>query len=410
VSAPVPSWLPLTELTGELPAQTDVLVIGGGLAGVLLARGLATAGVEVLVVERAELNREASGANAGSVHLQIAIHQLTGPDTSDAVDRLTEESRLARRAAQIWRDLDGSSGGRVAYHEIGGVMVADTDAELALLREKHLIEADAGLETHVLEGEALREVAPYLSPAVRAVTYCPQEGHVDPLAAVPLIAADAVARGARIRVHAAVRSIGAEGAAGGGPFRVQTSAGTVLARRVINAAGAWAGEVGALAGGRLPLVRLPLHVNVTEARPALVGHLVQHIARRLTLKQSPSGTFIIGGGWPSREDSPERRPVTLWSSAAGNAAVALDVIPALAGVRLLRTWSGVTAWMHDVSPILGQTRGAPGMYACVVGSSGYTMTPAFVEILVAHLTGGTPLPDAYSPDRPPTRPEPRIHA
>jgi glycine/D-amino acid oxidase-like deaminating enzyme len=376
---------------------------------VLLARGLAAAGVEVLVVERSELNREASGSNAGSVHLQIAIHQLTGPDTSDAIPRLTEESRLARRAAAIWRDLDHDSGGRIGYHEIGGVMVADDDAQLALLGEKHAIEAAAGLETHVLQGAEMRDVAPYLSPAVRAITYCPQEGHVDPLAAVPLIATEALGRGARIRIHAAVQAIEAEGA-GGGPYHVRTSAGAVRARRVINAAGAWAGEVGAMADARLPLVRLPLHVNVTEARPPLVGHLVQHIARRLTLKQSPSGTFIIGGGWPSHEQSPAARPVTVWSSAAGNAAVAIDVIPALQDVRLVRTWSGVTAWMHDVSPILGEVRGHPGLYGCVVGSSGYTMTPAFVELLVAHLTTGAQLPDAYSPDRPSTRPEPRIHA
>jgi glycine/D-amino acid oxidase-like deaminating enzyme len=404
------TWPPLRELTGELPQQTDVLVIGGGLAGVLLARGLAAAGVQVLVVERSELNREASGSNAGSVHLQIAIHQLTGPDTSDAVKRLTDETRLARRAAAIWRDLDHDSAGRIGYHEIGGVMVADNDAQLALLSEKHAIEAAAGLETHVLQGAQMREVAPYLSPAVRAIAYCPQEGHVDPLAAVPLIAADALGRGARIRVHAAVQAIGAEGPGGSGPYHVRTTAGSVRARRVINAAGAWAGEVAALAGERLPLVRLPLHVNVTEARPPLVTHLVQHIARRLTLKQSASGTFIIGGGWPSREESTDERPVTVYGSAAGNAAVAIDVIPALAGVRLVRTWSGVTAWMHDVSPILGQTRARPGLYGCVVGSSGYTMTPAFVEMLVAHLTTGTSLPDAYSPDRPPARPHARIHA
>src|SRR6185503_12228734 len=44
-----------------------------------------------------------------------------------------------------------------------------------------------------------------------------------------------------------------------------------------------------------------------------------------------------------------------WESAAGNAAVAVDVVPALAEVRLLRTWSGVIAWTDDVSPILGES-------------------------------------------------------
>jgi len=54
----------------------DVLIIGGGIAGVSLADHLARAGADVLLVERGELNREASGTNAGSMHLQIAIHQF----------------------------------------------------------------------------------------------------------------------------------------------------------------------------------------------------------------------------------------------------------------------------------------------------------------------------------------------
>ena len=393
------AWLPLGSLTAPLPAQTDVLVIGGGVAGVLVARGLAAAGTDVVLVERRELNREASGGNAGSVHLQIAIHQLTGPDCSDAAERLTEESRLAARAAALWRAMDDASGGRIHYHEIGGIMVADDDAQFALLEQKHLIEKSAGLETHVLQGAEMRAVAPYLSPAVRGVTYCPREGHVDPLVAVPLLAADAVARGAQVRIHAGVRSITPTGPGGGGPFTVITDAGTIEARRIVNAAGAWAAQVGALLGLTLPMVGLPLHVNVTEAREPMVGQFVQHIARRLTLKQSAVGTIIIGGGWPAHEDREGGRASTTWDSAAGNAAVAVDVIPSLAGVRLVRTWSAVTAWMHDVSPLLGDHARVPGVSTIVVGSSGYTMTPVFAEMLVDHLTTGAALSPAYSPDR-----------
>ena len=70
--------LPVEATRGPLPADTDVLVIGGGVAGTALAYELAGAGVDVVLVERGELNREASGTNAGSLHPQIAIHQLAG--------------------------------------------------------------------------------------------------------------------------------------------------------------------------------------------------------------------------------------------------------------------------------------------------------------------------------------------
>lgn len=401
------SWLSVAETSGELPSETDVLIIGGGLAGVMLAHDLAGAGVELVLVERSELNREASGTNAGSVHLQIAIHQLTSSDTSDAVERLGEETRLAVQAARIWEELDAESGGRIGLHVTGGLMVAETQQQLRLLHEKQRIEATAGLETHVLEGGELRSLAPYLSERVAGATYCPAEGHVDALVAVPLIAKRAVQRGARIRIDTAVHSIAGEGAGGGAPFRVGTSAGVIRARRIVNAAGGWADEVARLVGLRLPMLRMNLHVNVTEPRPRLVTQLVQHIGRRLTLKQSANHTFIIGGGWPSREEPPPRRPTTLWESAAGNAAVAVDVIPALSGVRLVRTWSGVIAWTEDVSPVLGESRRVPGMHACVVGSSGYTMTPVFARMLAQQLTAprdAAPLPVTYSPDRAPARP------
>jgi glycine/D-amino acid oxidase-like deaminating enzyme len=116
------------------------------------------------------------------------------------------------------------------------------------------------------------------------------------------------------------------------------------------------------------------------------------------------GTIIIGGGWPARKDASGARATTTWESAAGNAAIAVDVIPSLAGVRLVRTWSAVMAWMHDVSPIVGDCGRVPGMSTIVVASSGYTMTPVFAEMLIEHLTAGIALPGTYSPDRSPPFP------
>jgi sarcosine oxidase, subunit beta len=378
-----------------LPRDTDVLVVGGGVAGVALADQLAAEGVEVVLVERGELNREASGTNAGSMHLQIAIHQLTAFDTADVADRLRDETRLAAEAARHWHALDAELGGRLELHVTGGLMVAETDEQLRLLHDKQRIEQAAGLETHVLEGDDLRREAPYLAESVIGAASCPLEGHVNPLVAVPLLAARAVDRGALVVTGAEVTAIEHEG---GAPFRVSTSAGTILARRLVNAAGAWARELGELVGLRMPLRRMGLHVNVTEPRERLLTPLIQHIGRRLTLKQSANNTFIIGGGWPAR-DAPGRYATT-WESAAGNAAVAVSVVPALAGVRLVRTWSGVMAWTDDISPIAGESQRVPGYHALVVGSSGYTLSPLLARRVAERLAGsGPPLPTEYSPDR-----------
>ena len=108
---PVGGWLPLATLTAPLPASTDVVIVGGGLAGCSLAYYLAQHGIEAVLLERGELNREASGTNAGSFHFQIAIHQLTAMETDNIRDRLLTEVRLHAEAAEVWstleRELDG---------------------------------------------------------------------------------------------------------------------------------------------------------------------------------------------------------------------------------------------------------------------------------------------------------------
>ena len=80
-SMPVGGWLPHATLTAPLPASTDVVIVGGGLAGCLPCLLPGAARDRAVLLERGELNREASGTNAGSFHFQIALHQLTAMET-----------------------------------------------------------------------------------------------------------------------------------------------------------------------------------------------------------------------------------------------------------------------------------------------------------------------------------------
>ena len=108
--------------------------------------------------------------------------------------------------------------------------------------------------------------------------------------------------------------------------------------------------------------------------------LVQHIGRRLTLKQSANGTFIIGGGWPA---APEQRPArysTTWESAAGNAAVAVRVMPSLADVRVVRMWTGVMAFTDDLQPVVGESAPRPGLPR-LIAPTGFTLGPLIARLL-----------------------------
>jgi glycine/D-amino acid oxidase-like deaminating enzyme len=384
--------LPAAERTrGPLPAETDVVVIGGGLAGTALAYYLACEGVDVVLLERSALNREASGTNAGSFHFQIAIHQLTERDAAGSRERLLSDVRLHLRAAALWDTLEEELDGELGIHATGGLMVAETPAELQLLHDKRLIEAEAGLETHVLEGDALWELAPYLNRKLLGATYCPAEGHANPFLAAPLFALRASDRGALIRTSTEVTSVEPG-------FVVGTPNGRIYARRVVNAAGAWANELAATSGLRLPIRAEGLHVNVTEPRAKVLEPLLQHIGRRLTLKQAESGTFIIGGGWTARPEPRPARFSTRWDSAAGNAAVAVDVMPMLADVRIVRMWTGVMAFTDDLQPVVGEPAALPGYFACIA-TTGFTLSPLIARMLAAHIARGEPLPLEYAPDR-----------
>ncbi len=390
-SLPSSVWLAAERARGPLPAETDVVVVGGGLAGTAMAYYLACEGLDVVLLERAELNREASGTNAGSFHFQIAIHQLTARETESSRARLLSDVRLHLNAALLWQTLEQELDGPLGVHATGGLMVAETPEELQILHGKHLIEEEAGLETHVLEGEELRRFAPYLADDLLGASFCPAEGHANPFLAAPLFALRAAERGAVIRTGVEVTAVEPG-------FVVGTSAGVVRAQRVVNAAGAWADDLAATSGLRLPTRREGLHVNVTEPRQKVLEPLVQHIGRRLTLKQAANGTFIIGGGWPAR---PEQRPArysTLWESAAGNAAVAVRVMPSLADVRVVRMWTGVMAFTDDLQPVVGEVAPLPGYFTCIA-TTGFTLSPMIARMLAAHIARGEPLPPEYAPDR-----------
>ena len=126
------------------------------------------------------------------------------------------------------------------------------------------------------------------------------EGFANPLLVTPAHINAAARHGARFFSDAPARAITRESDGG---FVIETGRGAFRARQIISAAGAWTAELGRMVGLKIPVTGSAGQVMVTEGRPPIMrDHLLQHVGKGLTLKQSQNGTFIIGGGWPGSYD------------------------------------------------------------------------------------------------------------
>lgn len=365
----------------------DVIVIGGGLAGAATAYYLAADGVEVLLLERSDLNTQASGSNAGSLHAQIPFEPFAEQGEAWA-QGFAPVVRLLARSIEMWRVLPTTLGAELEVDLKGGLIAARNDAELRLLEGKVALEKRMGLDVELISRGALNERAPYLSDRLIGGAFCPCEGKANPMLATPAFAAAAQRCGAVIRRHCEVLGL----ARVGDSFDVATRQGAYRARRVVNAAGAEAGRIAALLGLQLNVQGYPIQVSVTEPTEPLVPHLVYYTGEKLSLKQTTLGAFLIGGGWPARVDA-MGRPVVDPDSLARNLRVALEVVPALASVNLLRTWAAVVNGTDDWKPLLGEVPGMPGFFLNFFPWLGFTAGPVAARIVASLVQGQRPLLD-----------------
>ena len=201
------------------------------------------------------------------------------------------------------------------------------------------------------------------------------EGKINPLRATYGVMRLATAQGARFQRATDVTAIVRERDG----FRVATSRGQIRARIVVNAAGAWAREIGAMIGVQVPVAGAPLQMIATEPAPMLVDHLVAHADRHLSLKQTASGSILIGGGWTAAFDPQRRMNNAMRESIEGNVWVASQVLPALGSLRMVRAWAGMNIDI-DGAPILGPVEAVPGFFNAVT-SNGYTLAPIVSQLV-----------------------------
>lgn len=330
----------------------EIIIVGGGIAGLSTAWHLAEAGQRgVLLVEREDLpGFYASGHNAG------IARQLTGRPEHTAL-AIQGRERLARAGLLL-----PPGGGYLLGAEPGGTRALGEEARAF--------------------GLAFREGAGSPLPGMAAVEWLGLggDGIIDIHAQLRHCASRAQAAGARLRFGC--QALGIEPAGEG--FRVDTDLGPVRARILVNAAGAWAGEVGRMAGG-LDLAFRPLrrHLAWSSAPCPPDQPWAWWADRPLYLRPESGGTLLCPCDeslvdLPPRGRQPVHDPAVL-EALAGSVQ---ERVPALEDAQVARLWCGLRTFAPDRVFVLGPDPRNPSLH-WVAGLGGHGMTSGLAVGLLA---------------------------
>lgn len=368
------------------------LVVGAGVVGFCCAGFLAEDGAEVGLIGDGRIG--GSDANAGSLHVQMQSRFMRL--YPDQVPSLEQGLHLYPKAVRFWRALEAKLGADFDMRMAGGLMIAESREGLDFLAAKVRRERELGLDSEILERADLDRIAPYLGPSVAGAELCRDEGKLNPLHCNAAIRAWVRGRGVPILEGETVRSLKRQG----GRFVADTAKGEIRAARVVLAAASGTKRLAADLGAHVPAEPEPLHMNITEATEPLIGHLVQHADRAITLKQFGTGQIVIGGGWPARLAGARLHPTVEIASLIGNTTLAQHIVPAIAPLRVIRSWAGINTTV-DGRGVLGASGAAPDLFIAVPGDAGYTLGPLSAWLVAETMAGRDPGEDmrVLSPDR-----------
>lgn len=365
--------------------SVDVLVIGGGLHGLSAALQISRRGASVLLLERNYLGRHASGATAAGVR---------------TLGRNPAELHLALEAAKIWSDMTTFVGDNCGFHAYGQLQVAEdeTALEKIALRVQYL-EGQGFFHECMLTPKQVNELVPGLGSHCRGGALAAADGAADPHRTIRAFCNAAIHAGVDIRQGCAVIGLCQKN----GLWEVETNTELVVdAEMVINAAGAWAGQVAALAGEHLTHTIRTSMMVVTERTRHRIAPVISSYGQKLSFKQTAEGTLLIGGGAQGLLDATRNSASVDAAALSEPARTAERLFPWTKNLRVVRTWAGMEAMTVDSLPVIGHSLQNNGLIH-VFGFSGhgFQLVPAVGSALADIVTSGTCRHDlaAFSPSR-----------
>jgi sarcosine oxidase, subunit beta len=353
----------------------DIVIIGGGAIGTSTLYNIAKSGANVALLEEFDLNTQASGRNAGSLHGQIQYEPFEELGIEWAKNFLHGLGILAD-SLSIWKQLSQELGVDLEVSSNGGLMIAENDTNMHHLEKKVALENSIGIPSRLLTAAEMQELAPYISKKMIGGSISPIEGKANPLLLAPAFAEAAKRFGGKVFTNHRVTSITRDG----GRYLIETENGHFTAGKVVLTANAGIPVLGDGLGVSIPIDDAPVQVSVTEQVEKFVHHLVYFTSEKLTFKQANSGSLLIGGGWPARYNA-GGTPILNPDSLRANLKVALKVVPRIADIRVIRTWIGVGNGTPDHNPIIDEIPSMPGIYVGMYPYMGFTASPLMGRLI-----------------------------
>jgi len=324
-------------------SNASVVVVGGGIVGLVAARAVARAGLDVVILDKGTTGAEASSAAAGML-IPLAESD-PGPFR-----------RLALRSFELheaWvRKIEVELGRELGFERTGQLSFAHSARGVAKLR-RMFEELPPDAEAQWLAGMDLQKVEPALTTETAAAIHFPSAAHVDNRRLVPALRESATRAGVVVHEQTEVTRVESAGDQG---VRLDTSTGeTVHAPRVVMAAGAWCSLIDGVDPGlgMRPIRGQMLALRCPDAPP--FGKILDGEDVYLV----PRGSRVLVGG--TKEDRGFDRQVEE-ETVARQRSAAVTAVPALAGATLDETWVGFRPHSARGLPVFDWDPQIPGLF------------------------------------------------
>lgn len=355
-------------MSGKLSAQssgseTDVLIIGGGIAGSSTAFHLAEQGQDVILLERGEIASEASGQNMGG---------LGGDGWGNNPNLL---SYLTAGSVEIFKRMQLDLGYDMEFRLSGTLTGIHTEEQFEYYQDQVNTLRSGGYEVELLTPREARAIEPEANPELLGYRYAVQRGQADPVKSTRAFAHAAETAGATINTGQNVVSITPRSQGG---YSVRTDNAEYQCQKLVLATGAWCGPVGQMLGLKIPIVPVRGQMWATSSMPMRVFHTIgsaessfawskdngsdevtppnlthknnRRVIRHLYGRQRKNGEIIFGGDRESLGYNTTPDPAGI----EVNRGHAAEVIPLVASLPISRTWAGLMPFSIDGAPIIGR--------------------------------------------------------